>query len=493
MGRWWKQDNPAKRFLSRRAVLRGLGGAVVALPLLEIMLESDKALAGTQQRRYGVFFAGQSMGADGDDVHNLFVPDMVGQGYDLKTATEPFSTYDVANEITIVSGLSIPTANGGSVPAGGRSDDFHINNMGPLLTGVRSADHDKGGASSDQIMQNAIGGGTVHPGLIYQVQAAWYLSVSAPYGRDIMSVRDEGGGNLTEIQGTVSPKLAYDNLFYMFAPPDDEAAAAAQDFAWRQRKSVVDLVKRRAERLVTKLGGADKQRIERHLDEIRDLETRISAIPPAPGGECQQFTDPGPDPTLGGNQPDGGYDQNLGYSDEQSRARVFMDLVHMAFTCDLSRVAACLMTMAQSHMNMNVAAGLATDLHEISHNGVPGGTQAVATAQAWQIDHFCYLVDKLRNTPEGNGTVLDNCALVWLWEGGHGDDPSTGNVNSSHSTQNMALAIAGGAGGLKRGHHVVAPSNRSHPGNAIITAMRAAGYDGDTFGEVTGDIPDLLT
>ena len=492
MGRWYKQDNPPKRRLSRRAMLQGLGGAVVGLPLLEVMLESEPALAANGCQRYGVFFAGQSMGADNDPVHNMFVPDATGAGYDLKTATQPFATHNVQDEITIVSGLEIPVANGGSVPAGGRSDDFHINNMGPLLTGVRSVSHDKDGPSSDQLVANTIGVGTVHKSLVYQVQAAWYLSVSAPYGRDIMSLKDDGNG-LIEVPGQVSPKQAYDSLFYNFAPPDDAAAAAAQDFAWRQRKSVVDMVKRRAERLVGKLGGADKQRIERHLQEIRDLEVRISALPPSPGGECQQFTDPGADPSLGGNQPDGSYNQNVGSSGEDQRARVFMDLIHMAYTCDLSRVAACMMTMAQSHLNMFNFSGHATDLHEIGHNGVPGGTQSVAEAQAWQIDHFCYLVDKLRNTPEDTGSVLDNCALVWLFEGGHGYDSGAQVSNSSHSTENMTLAIAGGAGVLKRGHHVVAPSNRNHPVNAIITAMRAVGYTGDTLGEVTGDIPELLT
>lgn len=492
MGRWYKQDNPPKRTLSRRAMLRGVGGAVMALPMLEIMLETEPALAQNGTLRYGVFFAGQSMGADNDSTHNLWVPDAVGPGYDLKTATQPFATHDVQDEITIVSGLEIPVANGGSVPAGGRADDFHINNMGPLLTGVRSASHDKGGPSSDQIIASLIGGSNVHESLVYQVQAAWYLSVSAPYGRDIMSLKDDGNG-LIEIPGQVSPKQAYDSLFYMFQPPDDAEEAAAQDFAWRQRKSVVDLVKTRAEALVQKLGGADKQRIERHLDEIRDLEKKISAVPPMPGGECMQFPDPGADPPLGGNQPDGGFEQNLGSSQEDVRARIFMDLIHMAFTCDLSRVAACLMTMAQSHLNMFSFSGHGTDLHEIGHNGVPGGTQSVAEAQAWQVDHFCYLVDRLRNTPEGNGSVLDNCALVWLWEGGHGYDSGADKQNSSHSTENMSLAIAGGAGGLKRGEHVVAPAGANHPVNAIITAMKAVGYDGDTLGEVSGDIPDLWT
>ncbi len=490
MGRRYKQDNPPKRRLSRRAMLRGLGGAAVALPLLEIMLESEPALASNGTHRYGVFFCGQSMGADGDPVDNYWVPDTVGPNYDLKTATQPFATYDVQDEISIVSGLAIPAANGGSVPAGGRADDFHINNLGPLFTGMRSANQSKDGPSSDQLVASEIGTTTVQKSLVYQVQASWYLSVSAPYGRDIMSLKDDGNG-LIEVPGQVSPKQAYDSLFYLFQKPDDAAAAAAQKFAWRQRTSIVDLVKRRADRLVTTLGGADRQRLERHLQEIRDLEKRITALPPAAGGECQQFADPGVDPPLGGNQPDGDFNQNVGSSGEDVRARLFMDLIHMAFTCDLSRVSACLMTMAQSHLNMFSFTSQATDLHEIGHNGVPGGTQAVAEAQAWQVDPFCYLVDKLRNTPEDSGSVLDNCALVWLWEGGHGFDPGAQVNNSSHSTENMTLAIAGGAGGLRRGEHVVAPANRNHPANVLVTAMKAVGYSGDSLGEVNGAIAEL--
>jgi hypothetical protein len=478
-----------RRSLSRRAMLRSLGGAAIALPMLEIMLDSKEAAAAPPPLRYLVLWGGQSMGADGDPVDNYFVPDATGPGYDLKVATQPFADLNVQDEITIISGLRIPTANGGTVPAGGRPDDFHINNMGPLLTGMRSLDHDKRGPTSDQIVSEVIAGNTVHQNLVYQIQAAWYLSVSAPYGRDVISIKDDGSGGLIEVPGTVSPSQAFDSLFYNFAPPDDEAAAAEQDFLWRQRKSVLDLVKNRADVLRQKLGGADRERLDRHFDEIRELEKRISTLPPAPGGECQKFGAPS-DPALGGNQPDGGYDQNVGYSGEEERARVFMDLVHMAFTCDLSRVGAVLFTMAQSHLNMNALTGQATDLHEVGHGGVPGGTMAVATAQAWHMKHFAYLVDKLRGTPEGTGNLLDSCGIVWLWEGGHGNDPSTGNESSSHSTENMVMCVAGGAGGLRRGEHIAAAG--AHPGQAILTVMNAVGVAGDVFGEVNGNLPALI-
>jgi hypothetical protein len=146
-------------------------------------------------------------------------------------------------------------------------------------------------------------------------------------------------------------------------------------------------------------------------------------------------------------------------------------------------------TMAQSHMNMFQLTGQATDLHEVGHCGVPGGTPALATAIAWHIKHFAYLIDKLRSTPEGNGNLLDTTAALYLNEGGHGWDPGGGKDDSAHSTENMACLVAGRAGGLKPGQHIVAEG--MHPVNAVITAMNAVGVETDTLGEVSGTIPGL--
>src|SRR5262245_22478792 len=129
--------------MHRRAFLRGLGSAAIALPMLEVMTDGRSSQAAEPPKRYLVLFGGQSLGSDNDPLHNVLVPDMAGT-YDpsLKTATEPFAQYDVAKHISIVSGLYIPEANGGAAPPGGRPDDFHINSLGPLFSGVRSLDHD---------------------------------------------------------------------------------------------------------------------------------------------------------------------------------------------------------------------------------------------------------------------------------------------------------------------------------------------------------------
>ena len=85
--------------------------------------------------------------------------------------------------------------------------------------------------------------------------------------------------------------------------------------------------------------------------------------------------------------------------------------------------------------------------------------------------------------------MLDNSAMAFLLEGGHGWDPEGVKDNSSHSTENMACLLAGRAGGLQPGQHVVATGQ--HPAKVLVTAMKAVGVVTDTLGEVTGDIPQL--
>jgi hypothetical protein len=486
--------------ITRRAALRGLGGAAITLPALEIMFDRHGAAYAQGQpipKRYLVCFGGQSLGGDDDKLHNDYVPNTVGPNYDLKSALAPLAS--VQSEVSVVSGLSIPTANGGAVPAAGRRDDFHVSSLSPLLAGVRSpTDTSAAGATSDQIVAAAIAGNTPFKSLVYRVQVDWYLGVSAAYGRDMISYRATAGGKPMPIVPVVSPHDAFTALFSNFTPPSTTADQMRQDFLQRSRKSVLDLVGGKLQKLAanTQLGKADQLRLQQHGDEIRTLENQISALPPVMTATCQKPMDPGADSTPGGPQgvDSGGtstYGTNLGYSDEDTRARIFCDLIHMAFACDLSRVASLQFTMFQSHMNVFALCGAHCDLHELGHNGDPviRGTLAVSKMIAWHMKHFGYLIGKLRDTPEGGGKLIDSVAALMLHEGGHGLDTATGKLNSTHSTENMACLIAGRAGGLKPGQHVAATGK--HPANVIVSAMKAVGLP-ETLGEVSGAIPGLF-
>lgn len=483
----------SKFSLSRRSVIKGIGGVSLALPFLEIMADNRAFAQTAPARRYILCFGGQSMGADGDPVHNEYVPNTVGANYDLKTALAPLAGYgNIKNEITVVSGLKIPTAyeNAGTIPAGGRPNDFHVSTASPLLSGVRASSSSAkvNGETSDQLVANAIAGNTPFKSLVYRVQAAWYLSVSAPYGRDLISYKKSSTGSLVPVPATVSPKQAFDSLFGNFMPPNNGADEIAKaNFVAKSRRSVLDLVAGNTQHVMGKVGNADRLRLQQHLDEIRALELRIQTLPPPAEGICKAPLDPGADPAIGGNQPDGAYTTNNGYSDEDARARIFCDLIHLAVSCDLTRVAALQFTMFQSHMNMFPLTGLKNDLHEIGHSG--DGTHGMALAQAWHMKHFGYLVSKFRDTQEAGVSMLNSMALVMLHEGGHGFDPSSGKQDSSHSSERMACLIAGRAGGLKPGNHVVAQD--MHPANVLVTAMNAVGANTPALGEVSGEIPAL--
>lgn len=487
--------------LPRRVVLRGLGGATLAVPTLEAMLDRNGAAYAQTgapiPKRYLVCFCGTSMGADNDPLHNDYVPSTAGRNYDLKTALAPLGA--LKDEVSVVSGISIPTANGGAVPPGGRRDDFHVSSLSPLLSGVRSPDNtSSAGPTSDFFMQEILAGDTPFKSLHYRVQAAWYLSVSAPYGRDMISYKRDTTNRVVAVPPTTSPQQAYNALFGNFAPPDDTAERNRLAFRQKARRSVLDLVHGNIVRLMPRLGAADRQRLQRHLDEVRALELRIAAIPPPAGGICQKPAAPGADPTVGNPQGtnaagENTYATNLGYSDEETRARVFTDLVHMAMACDLTRVATLQYTMFQSHLNMYPLTGHACDLHEIGHNGDPKrrGTKEVSAAIAWHVKHWAALLQKFKDTAEGGADMLANMAIMFVNEGGHGKDTATGEMNSGHSTENMACMIAGRAGGLRPGKHVVATGK--HPANVILSAMTALGYTGAALGEVSGTIPELFT
>ena len=115
----------------------------------------------------------------------------------------------------------------------------------------------------------------------------------------------------------------------------------------------------------------------------------------------------------------------------------------------------------------------------------------VSTCLQWHIAHYAYLLDKLKSTPEGAGNVLDNSAIIFMPEAGHGTQLNDAtSPNATHSVEKMVLLVGGRAGGLKPGRHIA--TRAAHPGQVLVSAMQAAGYTGNTFGEVTGALPDLF-
>lgn len=488
--------------MRRRNFLRGIGGATLALPMLEAFTPTRAAKAGASgtPQRFVYMFGGVSTGRsikDGPTPSGDWItPTVVGTDYDLRESLQPLQARDVAAHTSIVTGLVLPWGDTGNVPPGGRHVEFHAHSTCPLVCGMRSkgpTDESASGPSVDQVVANELAGDTLHPALAFRVQAVNYRGCNGDGGnRGRITYRRNAEGKIEKIDPIVSPRLAFESLFGNFVPADPAQAAAAA-FAFKTRRSVLDVVSEDTARLLPKLGAMDRQRIERHFHEIRALEKRLDAAPPEIGGGCQLPADPGEDPPIGAaneNQQEG-YDTSAGYSDEELRADILLELVRMAFACDLSRVASVMLTMAQCFMNMYQLFGHAIDFHNSGHGNVNNAIWH-ADAVGWHVDQFAKLLAGLRDTPDLDGrTLLDNTAVVLVFEGGHGYDPATGNNGSPHSTENMVALVGGHAGGLSSGggRHVRAAGR--NPVEVVNTAMAAVGVEGG-LGEVEGTIDALF-
>jgi hypothetical protein len=478
----------ARFVLDRRTVLRGAGGLAMALPPLEIMSRSGTARAATAPRRFVMAYGGSSLGTEKDRrAETIVTPTSTGLDYQPSIAFAPLAdpASNVKADVTIVSGLKLPW--GSSPPPGGRVPGFHGNTTVPQFTGTRTGRTP--GPSADQIVAGAIAGNTLQRSLVLKVQPIDYLgAASGPKGR--ISFNRSGSG----MDAIGSPHAVYQSLFSGFVPPptgpaSKPATPAPPPPELIRRKSIMDFVHTEIDSLLPRLGRADRARLQAHFDEIRDIERQIALLwAGGTGGAvstamCALPAD-APDPALGPNS-------KTGYSNEDLRAKLMTDLIHMAFACDRTRVVSLLYTFAQCFMGCTqiLPSGNGSDLHEIGHGA--GTVTDQANVIRWHIKHFASLVARLRATPDVDGrTILDNTALTLLFEGGWGLDPSTGKMWSPHSTERMVVVIAGGrAGGLKHKGHLVAQDK--HPAQVLISAMNAAGVD-MPLGEVSGNIPDLF-
>jgi hypothetical protein len=502
--------------LHRRTFLRGAAGVAVGLPVLECMLNSNgtayAAGGGGLPCRYAIVFAGQALGGDGyaknenrvagmsfTEEGHFIAPPETGAGYTITTPLQGVA--DLVGDFSICSNMRIPwnasSTDGAAVPEGGAYRDFHGGGCSPLISGTRSTSPSftANGITSDQVIAQ-MNPGSLYDSLVLRVQPSWYLSGSSYSGRQYISYTAAG----TPVEAQVSPQTAFMTLFGNFTP-DNADDIAALDFELRGRKSVLDLITAKREGLLAKVGAADKIKLEQHFDELRDLEQRISAIDPGSVAGCMLPTDPGPDPEIGGDNAGSGsadIGTNTGYSDEDGRADVMVDLIHMAFVCDLTRVATLQVTVFQSHMNVyqlssDLGLPIRADQHEVGHNGDADnrGQIVVSTILGWHVGIWGKLVRKLKETTEGAGTALDNSAIVFMPEAGHGTQLNDGtSPNATHSVEEMVQLVAGRAGGLQPGKHI--DTGGAHPVQSLISAMQAVGYEGDSLGEVSGGIPELF-
>ncbi len=506
--------------LSRRTMLRGLGGVALGLPFLEAMLpRGARAQTAALPKRFALFFIGQSLGSDGDN-RNFTIPTTAGAGYALSTGLQPLGDKGVQGDVSVISGLQTPRSTGpGHVDAGHFHDDSHFPTIHGCSLNCSSGDwcSEAPGVGIDQLARPFVGAGQT----LGELHLLGHKTYS-PTSHTAYTTFRRAGSAIQPVRGEDDLGAAFTALFGGFRPSSGPDAGTAADPALAKRKSVLDFVADQRQRLVSQVGARDKARLDDHFDQIRQLEMNISrtvTVPPA-SQTCNVPTTALRDPAATTLVFNGYVDKNVQYQyfNETERYRLMVELIELAFVCDATRVAT--MLFSGAHCRLPVASigipflsNVISDVHELGHTAPPNvnlvppsnlafskvtsgsastgnsSSYGMSLVHAWQIQFFAELVRRLKAAPEGAGSVLDRSALMLHFEGGHGNGDNGDPAPKSHSTENMVVLAAGGVGGLKHGKHIV--KRGEHPAKVTASLLKALGGP-ETVGEVTGTVPELF-
>jgi len=247
------------------------------------------------------------------------------------------------------------------------------------------------------------------------------------------------------------PSAMFDRIF-----GDFNVDPGALEALKAQRQSVIDLVKSDLDALTPKFGAEDQNKLEAHLDAIREIEKRNDLAVPV----CEIPPD-----------PNAGYGSN---SQFPTVSRLQLDLLVMALACDLTRVASVQWSKSVSEIVFEWL-GHSQNHHDLSHlgNGDANMVSSINSINVWYAEEVAYLLAKLDAVPEGEGTMLDNTLVVW------GNELARGNV---HSHAPLPFVLAGGAGGAWQTGRWLQVDGHEH-NRLLVSICHAMGVtDVDAFG-----------
>jgi hypothetical protein len=453
-----------KKPLSRRTMLRGLGGALVGLPFLEAMLPKLLFAANPPAKRFLTAFCGTVIGNDTYSNPGA---------YGALPATLPASWKGleaVRQHVAIVSNLNIPVYNNGTTPTAPASayNMQHGTTPATTLAGVTSREAMPvmvNGQTADQYAATGLGAGSKLASLQVRTQLLSYTG-SNNNRHGIMSAKVTNG-QLLALPPIASPAQMFSVLF-----GTGGGGVPSTPDGLRRQASVLDLIAEDAQKLTTSVGTNDKARLDQHFTEIRALEQTIQAAI-AGGGTTSGGCGPATPPT----DPPAGANVFSGWSNETLRGQMMADMLAYAFACDLTRVASWMMSFEQVQM-ANVTDGQ-TEMHDDSHNAQTRGPSIAANAN-WHATLFGRLVGKLATMPENGATVLDSTFLSLIFA----------ESKTAHGRSGMRQIVAGMPSKIRVGQHI--DGGAQHPGKIQIAGLQAVGLSQNTLGELTGALVPIL-
>jgi hypothetical protein len=441
-----------KKAISRRAVLQGMG-ATVALPLLDAMVPAlaTGATAAAPVRRLGVVYHPNGM------IYDKWLPKGVGAGFELSPTLADLQPF--RDKLIVITGLSSDEAE-----ALGDGGGDHSRASGSYLTGVHVKKTDsavENGISMDQIAARAFERDTQLSSLQLTVDDNSLLgSCDVGYSCAYSSTLSWLTPTLP-LMAENNPRVIFERLFGASDRTDPLVRAARLE----QDRSLLDSVNDRVKQLQRKLGPADNRKVDDYLESLRDVERRIRKAE-------EQSTKEVPDVARPAGIPDG----------FEEHVRLLYDLQLLAFQSDLTRVITFMYGREQTGRPYPQI-GIPEPHHSVTHHqNDPAKMEKCARIQRYHVALFAEYLEKLRATPDGEGSMLDHVILLY----------GAGLSNSDRHTHGPlpTLLVGGGAGTLKGGRHIVYPEHTPLT-NLQLTLLNKLGVPGEKLGDSSGQFKEL--
>jgi len=429
----------AKKHLSRRTVLRGALGAAIGLPLLDAMVPAASA-APPAQLRFGAVYVPNGVRPE------IWTPATAGK-LELPPLFERF--VPLKQHINLVTGLRAP-------------DPFGHHVIGSLwLSGgsakqTQSADV-RAGQTIDQYIADAIGRDTPLRSLELGIEDINSASNSCQFGWSCLYLNTLSWQTATmPLPNEMNPQSAFERMFGDIGSAEERAAR------FKAKASILDSVIAAASRLNSELAPQDRSTVEEYLENIREVESRIQS-----SGHRADAAGDTPDAPAG---IPGSYDEHV---------RVMYDLIALAWRADITRVATFMKGVEASSIGYPQI-GVPESHHIVSHHGnVPDTIAKYGKINAYHLSLFGDFVEKLRATPDGDGSLLDHSLVMYGSGMGNGD---------KHDQARIPIMLAGSAAGrLKGGRHIANP-DPTPLANLIAGLGQVAGIDLGKLENSTGTV-----
>ena len=448
-----------KTHLSRRAVLRGLG-AGLALPLLDAMTPAGVAYARTADRKLRLIAIEMVHGAAGSTTYgarmNMWAPAATGSAFDL-APTAMASLQPYRDALTIISNTDCRNAEAFTAPEIGAD---HFRSAAVFLTQAKPKQTQGSdvvaGTSLDQIFAGQFGQDSPIPsmqlcienvdqagGCSYNYSCVYTDTISwASPSEPLPMIRD--------------PRAVFDQLFGLGTTP------AARQARRRDDRSILDFVAESVRDLQGRLGTADRARLADYLEDVREIERRIQRVEAQnSSGEAREL----PGAPIG--VPDSWEDH----------VKLMFDLQAVAFASDVTRVFAFKLSRDVSNRVFSPS-GSTTAFHTSSHHQErEDRIRDFQKINAYHVSLLPYLLDRLKQIPDGDGTMLDRSLVVY--------GSAMGNSNM-HNHKRCPLVVAGHAGGRLKGDLHVKAADGTPMANAMLSLLHALDVDVASFGDSTG-------